>query len=93
MDRLRHAVSRSEAFLIMVAERGSNLGTTTAGLSRLLDTHGAAAPDAALAKALAHDAPHLGAVRHALDPARHAPRQPPPVPVALPDNPASATSS
>lgn len=87
MDRLHAAVSRSDAFLQKVAERGSNLGTTTAGLLRLLDSHGAAELDAALAEALERDAPHLGAVRHALDRARHAKGQAPPVPVALPDDP------
>lgn len=87
MDRLHHAVPRADAFLRKVAERGSNLGTTTAGLLRLLDSHGPAEVDAAIAEALERDAPHLGAVRHALDRARHAQGQAPPIPVALPDDP------
>ncbi|MDP2308218.1 MAG: IS21 family transposase [Pseudomonadota bacterium] len=87
MDRLHHALARSEEFLQRVAERGSNLGSTTAGLLRLLDTHGAPALDAAIEEALAADAPHLGAVRVALDKALHAAGRCPPVAVALPDDP------
>jgi len=83
MDRLHHALPRTKEFLQRLAERGSNLGSATAGLLRLLDTHGAVAVDAALAEALEHDAPHLGAVRHALDRALHAAGKPPPMGIAL----------
>jgi transposase len=86
MDRLHHALPRATEFLQRVAERGSNLGSTTAGLLRLLDTHGAVALSAAIAEALDHDAPHLGAVRHALDRALHAAGKPPPTGVPLPDD-------
>ena len=43
MDRLRHAVPQTQAFLRKVAEIGGNLGATTATLLRWLDDHGAEA--------------------------------------------------
>jgi transposase len=83
MDRLHHALPRAAELLQRLAERGSNLGSATAGLLRLLDTHGSTALTAAVAEALDRDAPHLGAVRHALDRALHEVGKPAPTGVPL----------
>ena len=48
MDRLHHACPSCKAFFRMVAERGGHLGATTVGLTRLLDSFGADAVEAAL---------------------------------------------
>jgi hypothetical protein len=57
------------------------------GLLALLHTHGASALEAAIAAALTEDAAHLGAVRHFIDQHAHARGQPPPIVVALPQDP------
>jgi transposase len=87
IDRLAHAAPSSSALLCAIAERGSNIGGTTARLLRLLDQHGAAELEAAIGEALAHETPHLAAVHQVLDRRRFERGQPPPVPVALPDDP------
>jgi hypothetical protein len=87
IDRLRHAAPSSAALLAAIAERGSNLGGTTARLLRLLDQHGARELEAAISEALSHGTPHLAAVHHILDRRRFASGQPPPIPVVLPDDP------
>jgi transposase len=87
MDRLHHAVPVSQRLFQEVARRGGNLGSVTSGLLRLLDAHGAAALRDAITEALDAGAPHLAGVRQILDRHRHARGQPPPVPVALPDDP------
>jgi len=87
IDRLRHAAPSSGALLAAIAERGSHLGATTSRLLRLLDQHGARELEVAISEALAHDTPHLAAVHHVLDQRRFARGQPPPIPVALPDDP------
>jgi hypothetical protein len=80
---LHHACANAPAFFAAVAERSGNLGATTTALTHLLDLYGAAALDAALANAVASQAPHLAAVRQILEQDRHAHTQPPPIPVAL----------
>ncbi len=87
MDRLHHAAPSSKALFAACAERGVNLGALTRGLVRLLDAHGPAALETAIAEALAHHLPHLGTVRQLLDRDCHARGQPPPLPVPLPDDP------
>jgi len=87
LDRLQHAAPSARAFFVTAAERGLNLGALTRGLTHLLDTHGPAALESALAAALAQRNTHLGAVRQLLDQQRHARGQPPPVAVTLPDDP------
>jgi len=87
MDRLHHAIPSSKALFTEIARRGGNLGSVTLGLVRLLDAHGAAALEEAIAEALAHGFPHLPAVRHILDRKRHARGQPPPIAVSLPEDP------
>lgn len=84
IDRLHHLVPNSRALLRLVAERGGNVGNTTFYLSRLLDSHPAEDIDAAVAEALARGTPHTGAVRQALDRARHERGEPPPVGLHLP---------
>jgi transposase len=87
MDRLRHAVPAARDFLNVVAERGGNLGSHTNGLLKMLDAHGQDELQAALVEVLAKGAPHLAALHQVLDRRRHANGRPPPVPVALPDDP------
>ena len=87
MDRLHHAVPSSAKLLVEIAQRGGNLGSVTSGLLRLLDAHGAAALEVAIAEALGRGVPHLAAVRQILDKKRHDRGQPPPIAVALPDDP------
>ena len=87
MDRLQHAAPSSRAFLVVIAERGGNLGAHTIGLLKLVDAYGAEAVNDAINEALAHDAPHLHGIRQILDRRRHAEGRPPPLAVALPDDP------
>jgi len=86
-DRLHYAAPSAARFFQLAAVRGVHLGSLTRGLIELLDTHGAAALEAALAAALAEDAVHLSAVRHFID--RHQAQRTasPPIPVTLPDDP------
>ena len=87
MDRLHHASPGSKRLFQEIAQRGGNLGSVTSGLLRLLDTHGAADLEHAIAEALEHGSPHLAAVRQILDQRRHKRGQPPPIAVRLPDDP------
>jgi transposase len=87
LDRLHHACPHAASFFAALAERHQNLGAATTALTKLLDLHGAAALDDALGGALEAQAPHLAAVRQLLEQARHAQRQPPPIAVALPEDP------
>jgi transposase len=87
IDRLHHAIPSATRLFVLAAERGVNLGALTRGLTELLDTHGAAALESAIAAALAEDAAHLAAVRHFTDQQRAQRGQSPPIPVALPDDP------
>lgn len=86
-DRLSHAVPRVQDLLVPLAQRGGNLGSATAALLRLLDTYGPAELDLAVKEALERDAPHPHAVRHVLERRRTERGLPPPIPVALPDDP------
>jgi hypothetical protein len=79
MNRLTQAAPSSRAFLEHAAERGLNLGSTTAQLLNLLDAHGAAELEEAFVEVLERDRIHLGAVRHVLDRNRAARGLPPPV--------------
>jgi transposase len=87
MDRLAHAAPSSRALLAALAERGANLGGTTARLLRLLDQHGARELEAAISEALSHGTPHLAAIHQVLDRRRFKSGQPPPIPVVLPNDP------
>jgi transposase len=87
MDRLQQAAPHSRDLLVRLAERGGGLGGATTALLRLLDTYGAAELDAAITEALAGDVPHPHAVRHVLERRRRERGLPPPLPLALPDDP------
>ena len=87
MDRLHHAAPSAAALFARAAQRGANLGALTRGLITLLDTHGAAALENAVAAALREDSAHLAAVRHFIDQQRARRGQSPPIPVTLPDDP------
>ncbi len=87
MDRLHHAVPLSAKLLEGAARRGHNLGSAVAGLLRLVDTWGADNVNTAVNEALDADALHVAAVRQALERRRQERGTPPPVPVALPDDP------
>jgi len=83
MDRLHHACPSCKAFFRLVAERGGNLGATTIGLTRLLDSFGSDALETAIVKAIESQTSHLGALRHLLDHDRQLRSQPPPVELHL----------
>jgi hypothetical protein len=87
IDRLHAALPHSQAWLAALAERGGNLGSTTFGLSRLLDTERADHLDAALEESLSRGSLHLGAVRHLLDRARKGRGQLPSIEPHLPADP------
>ena len=83
-DRLHHAAPSAKPLFLRAAEHGVHLGVLTRGLIDLLESHGAAALEAAIVAALAQDAAHLGAVRHFVDTHAQARGQVPPIAVALP---------
>jgi transposase len=87
LDRLHHACSHAEAFLVAAAARAANLGSITAGLNHLLDLYDATTLNQALGGALLGGAPHLAAVRQLLEQRRYAHELPPPLAVALPADP------
>jgi len=82
-DGLTQAVPAAAELLQRAATRGHNLGSVTAGLSKLLARYGAKPMQAAVVEALARDVPHPNAVRLALERARHADQTPPPVDTPL----------
>ena len=85
-DRLAQAAPAASSLLERAAARGDNLGSITAALLRLLERYGAAALQAAILEALLRDVPHPNAVRLALERAREAAGQPPPVALVLPEH-------
>ena len=85
-DRLSAAAPASATLLQRAGARGDNLGSITAALLRLLERWGAAALQAAITEALERDVPHPNAVRLALERAREAAGQPPPVALVLPEH-------
>jgi len=85
-DRLAQAAPASAELLKRAGLRGENLGSITAALMRLLERWGAAALQAAINEALARDVAHPNAVRLALERAREAAGQPPPVALVLPEH-------
>jgi len=85
-DRLAQAAPASAALLQRAGARGDNLGSITAALLRLLERYGAAALQAAIHDALERGVPHPNAVRLALERAREAAGQPPPVALVLPEH-------
>src|SRR5580700_4236662 len=83
-DRLAQAAPASRTLLVRAAERGANLGSTTASLVQLLERYGASQLDAAIIEALERDVPHPNAVRLALERRRDDRQQAPPVALTLP---------
>ena len=85
-DRLAQAAPASATLLERAGARGDNLGSITATLMRLLQRWGAASLQAAITEALARDVAHPNAVRLALERARAASGEPPPVALVLPEH-------
>ncbi len=85
-DRLAQAAPASAELLRRAGAQGENLGSITATLMRLLDRWGAAALQVAITEALARDVAHPNAVRLALERARAASGEPPPVALVLPEH-------
>lgn len=86
LDHLHRAVPSVAELMRAVAERGGNIGSLTAHLNRLLERHGAAALERAVAAALAQDLAHLGAIRQLLDMYRQERGLSPPISTRLPDD-------
>jgi transposase len=87
LDRLHHVAPNSRKLLVLVAERGGNIGNLTHRLSLLLENFSARELDDAIAEALERGTPHLGAIRQLLDKARADRGEPPPVRLPLPLDP------
>ena len=85
-DRLTNAVPASKELFVRAAARGSNLGSITLELLRLLDRFGAGELQAAIEDALAHGAPHPNSIPIALERQREARQAPPPVALDLPEH-------
>jgi transposase len=85
MNRLQQVVPRSRSFLMLMAERGENLGATTNGLLRLLDSYGADELERALVEAIESESMRLSSVRQVLERRRHQRDLPPALPVPLSD--------
>jgi transposase len=85
-DRLAQAAPASATLLERAGARGDNLGSITAALMRLLQRWGAAALQAAITEALERGVPHPNAVRLALERAREAAGDPPPIALVLPEH-------
>ncbi len=86
-DRLAHAIPSSRLLLEGAASRGHNLGAAVAGMLRLLDTWGSEAVESAVQEAMQADCFHVAAVRQLLEVAAQRAGTPPPIPIALPDDP------
>jgi len=82
-DRLLIAAPRARELLIRQAERGENLGASTAALLRLLEHYGAAELTVAIDEALAGELPHPAAVRQCLERRRADKGLPPPVSIVV----------
>lgn len=85
--RLLRAVPDIQALLVALAARQSYLLSAVDQLGRLLDESGPVELAAAVTEALAAGSPHPETVRLILDRRRHQRGNPPPLPIALPDDP------
>jgi transposase len=83
LDRLARAARSSQAFVRVVAERGGNVGSTTARLLSVLDAVGASELEEALVEALERDTVHVGAVRQIVDRNRSSRGLPPPISIPV----------
>jgi transposase len=86
-DRLARAVPRTEELLKALARRQRHLTSAVNLLLEMLDAYGRDELCAAVDEALEHGVPQPETVRLILDRRRRARRQPPPMPVRLPDDP------
>jgi transposase len=86
-DRLRSSCPGASAWIEALAVRGEPIAAHTTKLGRLLETYGAPALDAALLDTLSRGAVSAAAVAQCLDQKRRAKKQPPQIPVVLPDDP------
>ena len=90
-DRLHHAAPSAKALFAAAAKRHHHLGVLARGLIELLNAHGPVALERAIAAALQADAAHLAGVRHLIDQQRQQSDRPPPLPLALRDEPSRPT--
>jgi transposase len=86
-NRLLRAVPEVHALLVALGTRRVYLFPVVQELARLLDECGPAELSAAVAEAIAAGSPHPDTVRLILDRRRHQRGAPPPLPIALPDDP------
>ena len=83
LDRLSKAAFSAKGFLGVIAQRGGNVGNTTARLLHLLDEVGATELEEALVEAIEKDTLHVGAVRQIVDRRRTQRGLPPPVSIPV----------
>jgi len=86
-NRLLATIPAAKELLAQLAQRGQNLGSATAALLRLLDHHGSAPMQAAVAEALRRGAAHPRAVQQLLKEQQEQHPLVPMLPVHLPDDP------
>jgi len=84
MGKLQRAVPNAQRLLCALAERGSNLGSATAALLRLLQSYGQLALEEAIDAAIERGTPHPNAVRRLLETQQ---QRPPLAPVELSQHP------
>jgi len=85
-DRLIKAIPIAQQLLSDAALRGDNLGSITSTLLKYLDQYGNNELEIAINEALNKGVPHPNAVRQTLQRRREERLEPPPLPIALPDN-------
>lgn len=85
-DKLTHAVTSGANFLKAAAEYGYQLGSTTAGLLKLLELYGAAELEIGLQEAIKKCLPHQNTVRLILEQRRTEQNKLPPINIPLPDD-------
>jgi hypothetical protein len=86
-DRLRAACASADAFIAQLAQRNLSMARHTTRLIKLLDQYGAAELEVALADALSRGALSADSVAHVIDQRAREQRRPPPIEIALPDDP------
>ena len=85
--RGRHCQAAPSAKALFAAAKRHHLGVIARGLIELLNAYGPVALERAIAAALDAGAAHLAGVRHTIDQHRQQSDTPPPLPLALPDDP------
>ena len=85
-DRLRSLCPHADAFIAALAARGVSMARHTTRLIKLLDRHGAAALDEAIATCSARGALSADAVSHVLEQGARQRGERPPIDVTLPDD-------